>query len=141
MPLIRLKKATPGNIVLIDFSSKHEVGKSSEKRVSPFRQQLAFATGKRFAGAMYKRDVLFNLKLTWNRTMQWLSYCKTFYILWCPHTVISGIWVGMYVYIPCTTYTHQNKSCSKLNQRCGPKLTFGIYDNTTKTHLKFGKLW
>ena len=41
MPLLRLKKATPGNIVLIDFSSKHEVGKSSEKRVSPFRQQLA----------------------------------------------------------------------------------------------------
>ena len=38
MPLLRLKKATPGNIVLIDFSSKHEVGKSSEKRVSPLRQ-------------------------------------------------------------------------------------------------------
>ena len=41
MPLIRLKKATPGNIVLIDFSSKHEVGKSSEKRVSPLRQIVA----------------------------------------------------------------------------------------------------
>ena len=41
MPLIRLKKATPGNIVLIDFSSKHEVGKSSEKRVNPLRQKLA----------------------------------------------------------------------------------------------------
>ena len=41
MPLIRLKKATPGNIVLIDFSSKHEVGKSSEKRVSPLRQIIA----------------------------------------------------------------------------------------------------
>ena len=40
MPLIRLKKATPGNIVLIDFSSKHEVGKSSEKRVNPLRQKL-----------------------------------------------------------------------------------------------------
>ena len=40
MPLIRLKKATPGNIVLIDFSSKHEIGKSSEKRVSPLRQHL-----------------------------------------------------------------------------------------------------
>ena len=38
MPLIRLKKATPGNIVLIDFSSKHEIGKSSEKRVNPLRQ-------------------------------------------------------------------------------------------------------
>ena len=38
MPLLRLKKATPGNIVLIDFSSKHEVGKSSEKRVNPLRQ-------------------------------------------------------------------------------------------------------
>ena len=38
MPLIRLKKATPGNIVLIDFSSKHEVGKSSEKRVNLLRQ-------------------------------------------------------------------------------------------------------
>ena len=41
MPLIRLKKATPGNIVLIDFSSKHEVGKSSEKRVNPLRQKIA----------------------------------------------------------------------------------------------------
>ena len=40
MPLLRMKKATPGNIVLIDFSSKHEVGKSSEKRVSPLRQKL-----------------------------------------------------------------------------------------------------
>ena len=38
MPLIRLKKATPGNIVLIDFSSKHEIGKSSEKRVNPLGQ-------------------------------------------------------------------------------------------------------
>ena len=38
MTLIRLKKATPGNIVLIDFSSKHEVGKSSEKRVNLLRQ-------------------------------------------------------------------------------------------------------
>ena len=38
MSLIRLKKATPGNIVLIDFSSKHEIGKSSEKRVNPLRQ-------------------------------------------------------------------------------------------------------
>ena len=43
MPLIRLKKATPGNIVLIDFSSKHEVGKSSEKRVSPLRQIVDLA--------------------------------------------------------------------------------------------------
>ena len=42
MPLIRLKKATPGNIVLIDFSSKHEVGKSSEKRVNPLRQIVVF---------------------------------------------------------------------------------------------------
>ena len=41
MPLIRLKKATPGNIVLIDFSSKHEIGKSSEKRVNPLRQIVA----------------------------------------------------------------------------------------------------
>ena len=41
MPLIRLKKATPGNIVLIDFSSKHEVGKSSEKRVNLLRQIVA----------------------------------------------------------------------------------------------------
>ena len=41
MSLHRLKKATPGNIVLIDFSSKHEVGKSSEKRVSPLRQIVA----------------------------------------------------------------------------------------------------
>ena len=38
MPLIRFKNATPGNIVLIDFSSKHEVGKSSEKRVNLLRQ-------------------------------------------------------------------------------------------------------
>ena len=42
MPLIRLKKATPGNIVLIDFSSKHEIGKSSEKRVNPLRQKLVY---------------------------------------------------------------------------------------------------
>ena len=43
MPLIRLKKATPGNIVLIDFSSKHEVGKSSEKRVSPLSRIVGCA--------------------------------------------------------------------------------------------------
>ena len=47
MPLIRLKKATPGNIVLIDFSSKHEVGKSSEKRVNPLRQKLDTYNGQR----------------------------------------------------------------------------------------------
>ena len=48
MPLLRLKKATPGNIVLIDFSSKHEVGKSSEKRVSPLRQIVGDNSPKSF---------------------------------------------------------------------------------------------
>ena len=48
MPLIRLKKATPGNIVLIDFSSKHEIGKSSEKRVNPLRQIVGAMLGNFF---------------------------------------------------------------------------------------------
>ena len=35
-----MEKATPGNFVFIFFSWECEVGKSSEKRVNPIRQNL-----------------------------------------------------------------------------------------------------